>query len=462
MKTKRYLPFSVKLCSLVLFLGFRTPTIVSAKDGDIPLKVTAGAFCSLHAEKHAKEGKGRDISTHKSDTQKLAEEEVLEDALITHVVAKSGKPYKIDKLNTGVQQLIDRNYTITHVPEYLKGASFIQTANDDKLITANDFLSFFVTKDVIVYVAYDPRAVVIPAWLGQWTKTGDTIGTSDSDVGYLDIYRKVVRNEERFYPVILGGNLAAPAAGAKTNYLVAVIESPGFQQLQAEDASLSGAVVAGNHANYTGTGFVDFRNPANDHIEWTIQIDVPGTYSLGFTYAHAGTSDRSLEITDNGSSAGLLTFGRLSSSWSAWSFLQGPALFLSRGLHKIRVTATGTSGPNIDQLSLIYLDAYFPPSIASKNMRGIPFPGTSSNASLRIYPNPFSQGTGIFYSIKEKAPVHLSIYSLQGQRLRVLENKMRNAGNYQVTFDGSGLAKGIYLYRLQAGRKVQTGKLLKE
>jgi hypothetical protein len=36
----------------------------------------------------------------------------------------------------------------------------------------------------------------------------------------------------------------------------------------------------------------------------------------------------------------------------------------------------------------------------------------------------------------------------------------REAGTHQVTFDGSRLASGIYLYALQAGGETATGKML--
>jgi hypothetical protein len=313
------------------------------------------------------------------------------DELITRVSVINGKTYIVNRLNTGVKQLIDRSYTITSVPEYLKGASFIQTANNDKLNTADNFLSFIVTDDVVLYIAYDPRATTIPQWLTRWTKTNDKIGTSDADVAYLEIYHRVVRNEERFEPVILGGNLASPAVGANTNYLIAAVRRPSFEPLQAEDAVLSGAVVANNHANFNGTGFADFINPSNDYIEWTVQVNVPGTYNLGFTYANASTKDRSLQITYNGTSAGMATFSHPSSSWSAWAFLQGPDIFLSPGTHKIRATATGTSGPNIDQLSLVYLDTYPPATIAINSLGRDQFLYSSSARSCSTNNNSFLQ-----------------------------------------------------------------------
>ena len=43
-------------------------------------------------------------------------------------------------------------------------------------------------------------------------------------------------------------------------------------KLEAEDAQLSGAVVATNASGYSGTGFVDYLNPTGDYVEWSADI----------------------------------------------------------------------------------------------------------------------------------------------------------------------------------------------
>jgi len=405
------------------------------------------------------------FSASKPGVEKLAiKEKPAEDSLIIEVSAKSGRPYKVAKLIPEVKQFIDRDYTITSVPGYLNGTSFIQAANDDKLNTADSFLTFFVKTSAVVYIGYDPRNTAIPGWLTEWTKTADRITTNDK-VGYLEVYSKLVEGSGELYPypVILGGNLASPAVGAKTNYLVAAVNRPKLDRLQAEDALVSGAVVANNHLNYNGTGFVDFKNATGDYIEWSVQIDVPGTYNLGFTFANASLEDRSLQVTDNGVDAGTVTFIPISSSWDSWAFLNGPHLFLSPGIHKIRLTATGTSGPNIDELNIYYISASAPAPIALS--RNSPLNQTSVKLPVqyhKAYPNPFSQSTKIYYDVKEKANVILSVYTLQGQQIQSLENGIREAGRYQATFNAAKFAKGIYFYRLQIGNDSKVGKLIKE
>jgi hypothetical protein len=405
------------------------------------------------------------ISARKPDVEKPAiKEKPIEDDLITQVSAESGKAYNMAKLITGARQYIDRDYTITSVPQFLNGASFIQVANDDKLNTANSFLTFFVKAPAIVYVAYDSRASILPAWLSDWTKTPYRIETSDQSAGYLNVYSKLTENPGNIYPnpIVLGGNLSGSADGAQTNYFIAAIRRPEATILQAEDALLSGAVVANDHENYNGTGFADFKNPDADFIEWTVNINVPGTYNVGFKFANAGIEERSLQITDNGIDARTVSFSAISSSWSSWAFVSGPEIFLSPGIHKIRLRATGTSGPNVDELSLYYISNKIPLPLLARTA------GTEVTADqlqpvyIRAYPNPFVQQTKIYYQLKEKAKVNLSIYNVQGQQVRLLENSIHEAGSYVTGFNAANLAKGIYVYRLQIGNTIKTGKLVKE
>jgi hypothetical protein len=76
------------------------------------------------------------------------------------------------------------------------------------------------------------------------------------------------------------------------------------------------------------------------------------------------------------------------------------------------------------------------------------------------YPNPFNPVTKIEFSISEKNMVNLSVFDLAGNEVATLVSEVRNPGNYSVTFSGKGLASGIYFYRLTAGDKAITKKML--
>ncbi len=56
--------------------------------------------------------------------------------------------------------------------------------------------------------------------------------------------------------------------------------------------------------------------------------------------------------------------------------------------------------------------------------------------------------------------VTLKVYDVLGKEVATLVNEKQSAGNYEVKFDGSRLANGVYFYRLQSGRFVNTKKFL--
>ncbi len=81
------------------------------------------------------------------------------------------------------------------------------------------------------------------------------------------------------------------------------------------------------------------------------------------------------------------------------------------------------------------------------------------------YPNPFNSGTEIRFSLPEGENVELTLYNLAGQRVAELASGRRDAGTYTVYWDGRGddggvLASGVYLYRLEAGARADTRRLL--
>jgi len=66
------------------------------------------------------------------------------------------------------------------------------------------------------------------------------------------------------------------------------------------------------------------------------------------------------------------------------------------------------------------------------------------------YPNPFNPTTEIEYSISKSGNISLKVYNSLGQEIATIFSGNQNAGKYVATFNGAGLASGVYFYRLQA------------
>jgi hypothetical protein len=76
------------------------------------------------------------------------------------------------------------------------------------------------------------------------------------------------------------------------------------------------------------------------------------------------------------------------------------------------------------------------------------------------YPNPFNPTTQIQFSLPQTSNVKLTIYNVLGQKIAQLINGLKPAGSYNVTWDASKLASGLYIYRLEAGPNVIAKKML--
>jgi len=80
-----------------------------------------------------------------------------------------------------------------------------------------------------------------------------------------------------------------------------------------------------------------------------------------------------------------------------------------------------------------------------------------------IYPNPFNPSTTISYGLAEAADVKVQIFNSRGQLVRSISEGQRNAGNYNLIWNGTdnngqSQPTGVYFVRLHAGKKVFNSK----
>jgi photosystem II stability/assembly factor-like uncharacterized protein len=76
------------------------------------------------------------------------------------------------------------------------------------------------------------------------------------------------------------------------------------------------------------------------------------------------------------------------------------------------------------------------------------------------YPNPFNPSTSIQYAISSRQFVTLKVYDVLGKEIATLVNEERIAGTYEIIFNSSSLASGIYYYQIRAGDYVETKKMI--
>ena len=217
----------------------------------------------------------------------------------------------------------------------------------------------------------------------------------------------------------------------------AVNDAPGFAD---EDIFLSpepGAEIT--------LGFTEGQNPvepnATFEVDWRDATDPEGDeVTYGWLLSTTATLDEPLLQFDTGTSSMLeTTVGSLLDEVRAAGFEYGTTANLYHGV----IAYDGTDSLVVDAVALNLVVG----TVTSAESDDLP-------ASFELhpsYPNPFNPATKIEYSVPEAVEVTLKVYNALGREVATLVDGHVPAGRYTVTFDGSGLASGTYLYRLTAG-----------
>lgn len=107
------------------------------------------------------------------------------------------------------------------------------------------------------------------------------------------------------------------------------------------------------------------------------------------------------------------------------------------------------------------------PWITEASCSGEPFPGEAAVSSLpetytlcQVSPNPFNASTTISFQLTADCHVNLKVCDTAGRLVSILVDGWREAGKHEMTFDGSKLASGVYLFHLEANKQVALGKIV--
>ena len=169
-------------------------------------------------------------------------------------------------------------------------------------------------------------------------------------------------------------------------------------------------------------------------------------------------------------SANMMQFGKNIVCHLHWDSVAADSMY--RHYHPTGIMAwNGSSWSNVSNVSIVGNEASFNSTVAYSAIAFVGVPdkttgvvghaGTPSTFSLsQNYPNPFNPTTVISYQLPAATHVTLKVYDILGNEVGTLVNKTESAGVHSVSFDGSGLASGVYLYRLATTGYVRTMKML--
>jgi hypothetical protein len=102
-------------------------------------------------------------------------------------------------------------------------------------------------------------------------------------------------------------------------------------------------------------------------------------------------------------------------------------------------------------------------NLAKENYTEVNFTGETSPLTYELsqnYPNPFNPSTTIKYQIPNAGNVTLIVYDILGREVTTLVDEFKNEGRYEVNFNASKLASGVYIYTIKSNDFTASKKLM--
>ena len=204
-----------------------------------------------------------------------------------------------------------------------------------------------------------------------------------------------------------------------------------------------------------------WRNDGGNPIQWTKQI-IAGSFAGALSVAAADLDlDNDIDVFAAATNANRVSWWKnnggepiqwstnsiLSSYAGAWPVF-GIDIDEDGDTDILTAASTGNKVTLLENISIV------------TNIQN-EFLDTPQNFFLyQNYPNPFNPDTKISYQISELSFVSLKVYDVLGNELATLVNEEKSAGNYEVNFNGSKLASGIYIYQLKTINYTETKKMI--
>ena len=178
-----------------------------------------------------------------------------------------------------------------------------------------------------------------------------------------------------------------------------------------------------------------------------------------------GTSDAVITISPKNNSDTLLASGLQVVLFNTGAGSLSPVTDLGDGTYQATITAPIAIGT--DTISALIVSGTDTTSIFRKAIVTYINPTSVKESQIspdmfylyQNYPQPFNPSTTIKFQVPTISFVTLKIFDALGREIAVLINEVKEAGTFEVEFDGSDLTSGIYFYTLKAGGYTNTKKM---
>ncbi len=240
------------------------------------------------------------------------------------------------------------------------------------------------------------------------------------------------------FPAVAGGRLDSLRVGLRRSGSIV----GGVWRLATTGSPLKGSRLAGFSATCTADPSTPYPVP------WTnwATVDLTGSgistdSSVAVSFVNRGDPqiDQRLMVTEY-----------IGSTAHSYTYLQRPDSVRPAGWYLLPVNTSADTSYAYLVRAYVNTPASAPPSISS-----VP----TAFSLEQNYPNPFNPSTVISGQLTVDCRLKLVVYDLLGREVAVLANGRYPAGRYSFAFDGTGLASGVYFYRLTAGTFAEVRKM---
>ena len=239
-------------------------------------------------------------------------------------------------------------------------------------------------------------------------------------------------------------------------------------------ASSSGQIfiIYSSSGVYRSTSIYGDFSPINSGIENILEIQTLGISPDGHLYVSSIEGQLYRSINSMVTPVELNSFNadvkrsNINLTWRTATELN------NKGFEIERRTATGEftkiafvngNGTTTESKTYAYVDKDVHDGRYSYRLRQIDFDGESSlsktievNVNIiekfnleQNYPNPFNPSTVIKYQIPQLGLITIKIYNMLGKEIATLVHEVKNAGIYELNFDGSDYSSGVYFYSIK-------------